>query len=360
MIFRNRITKGFLALCTTLTLTIPTFIQDVEAKPKKTNYSYRNAVKHTFLRENGVNAHLIKVDLNNPRVSLELALAYNNTNRKENVSKMAQRTGAIAAINGSFFHSRDSIHSAVGLLMAEGVVITDSGHRRTSLGITDENKVIIGIPKVKNFITMPEIGVNLPVNTINQVRGKNHITIYNNYFGKTTRTKKKGREILVDSDNRIVGYKFNNSPIPKNGFVISMANADSRIADKYPVGTQVYINSVINSPWNRAKTIITGSPQLIKNGKIYNTYYKEKLQPSIKGPATRTAVGITYDNKLLLVTATGNATFSKLAGVMKKLGSKDALALDGGGSTDMYLAGKNVITNYRPVTNALVVKLSRG
>lgn len=326
---------------------------------KKQTKKSTSPIQHIFFKEAGSNFHVLKVDLNNSRVNLDLALAYNKTNRKENVSKMAKRYGAIAAINGSFFHSRNSIHSAVGLLMSEGVVIADSGHRRTSMGITEDNKIIIGIPKIKNFVIMPELGVTLKVNGINQVRGKSHITIYNNYFGKTTKTSIGGREILVNQDGIITGYRNNNSTIPDGGFVISMAKANSSIADKYPVGTQVYLNSVINSPWNKVKTLVTGSPQLLKNGKIYNTYKKEKLQASIGGNATRTAIGVTANNKLLMITATGGTTFNTLAKIMKRLGAKDAMALDGGGSTDMYLKGKTLVTHYRPVTNALVVKLNR-
>ncbi|MFN8673990.1 MAG: phosphodiester glycosidase family protein [Candidatus Sericytochromatia bacterium] len=328
-------------------------ITNLEAKAKK------DPVEHIFIREfeggNKINAHVIKVDLNNPRIVIELGLAKKSTNKKEVVSTIAKREKAIAAINGSFFHSRSSIHGAVGLLMLDGVVISDSGHRRTSLGITEDKKVVIGIPKIKNIAMLPEIGVNLNLNGINQYRGRNHITLYTPFFGSTTNTAKGGREIIV-KDGKITGYGMNNSRIPKDGFVLSLAKADSKIADKYPIGTQVFINSVLPKPWNNVKTLITGSPQLLKNGQIYNTYYKEKLQPSIKAPNTRSAVGITGNNKFIMMSVTGRVTFNKLAKIMKKLGAKEALALDGGGSTEMYIYGKNMTSNYRPVTNAIVVK----
>jgi exopolysaccharide biosynthesis protein len=341
-----------------------------EAKQKtkntiaKKSYLTNPSVQHIFFKDqfgrNKLNAHLIKVDMNNPNISIDLALAYNNTNRKEKVSKIAQRVGAIAAVNASFFHSRNSIDGAVGLIISDGIVISDSGHRRTSLGITEDKKIIIGIPKIKNYVIMPELGENIKLNGINQIRGKNHNTVYNGYFGSRTRTKGAGREIMVDRDGYIIGYKMNNAPIPPGGFVISMARANSLISEKYPIGTQVYLDSILNSPWNQVRTLVTGSPQLVKNGKIYNTYVQEKLQRSISAPATRTAVGVTSNNKFLMLTVSGKASLTKLAQIMKRLGAKDALALDGGGSTDMYLNGKNVITNYRPVTNALVVKVNRG
>lgn len=356
--FKN-IIKGLISLGCLLSITTPA----LALTNNYSQYGAKNAVQHIFFKDrfykNKLNAHLIRVDLNNPIVSVDVAMAYNNTNRKEKVSKMAQRVGAIAAINGSFFHSRSSINSAVGLLMVDGMVLTDSGHRRTSLGITDDNRVIIGIPKIRNFVIIPELGVNLKLNGINQVRGKKHTTVYTNYFGTSTKTRGPGREILVDRNGHIIDYKMKNATIPPGGFVISMAGAGSEISEKYPLGTQVYFDSILGTPWNKVRTLVTGSPQLLKNGKIYNTYSQEKLQRSLIYPATRTAVGVTANNKLLMLTVSGKLTFTKLAQIMKRLGAKDALALDGGGSTDMYLNGKHVVTNNRPVTNALVVKLNK-
>lgn len=328
------------------------------------NPSLKKAVQHIFFKDNYqgniLTGHLIRVDLTNPMIELDLALAYNNTNRKERLPEMAERFGAIAAVNGSFFQSRNSIDSAVGLLITNGLVLADSGHRRTSLGITYDKKIIIGVPKVKNFVIMPELGISLKLNSINQVRRKNQITLYSNYFGTHTRTKGAGREILVDRNGRLFCYKVNNSPIPPGGFVISISGAGPEVAERFPLGALVYMESVMVPPWNKVRTLLTGSPQLLKKGKIYNTFFKEKLQMSLKFPASRTAIGVTHNKKLLMLTVNGNLTLTKLAMIMKRLGATDALALDGGGSTDMFLKGENVGFHYRPVTNALVVKINRG
>jgi len=308
-----------------------------------------------YFENKTLNCHLIKVDLNNPFVKIDLALAYNNTNRKETVKSMAKRTKALAAINGSFFHSKGGIHSVVGLLISNGVVLADSGHRRTSLGITEDRKIIIGVPKIKNVLVLPELGRAFKINGINQIRGKKHLTIYNRYFGTHTKTNKLGREILVDKNNIIVAYKIKNSPIPQGGFVISIDKAGSEIIDKFPLGSRIYIDSIRESKWQNVRTLITGSPQLVKNGKIYNTYFDEKLHSSIKYPAQRSAIGITHNNKFIMLTVIGKSTLTKLAQIMKRLGCIEALALDGGGSVDLYMKSKNITNNNRPVTNAIIV-----
>lgn len=81
----------------------------------------------------------------------------------------------------------------------------------------------------------------------------------------------------------------------------------------------------------------------------------------------RTLAGVTSDGHLLLVTVDGRApgysnglSFVEEAGVMRALGARDALNLDGGGSTAMAL-GTNLVTRpsddtgERPVGDAIVL-----
>ena len=90
----------------------------------------------------------------------------------------------------------------------------------------------------------------------------------------------------------------------------------------------------------------------------------------------RTAIGITENGHLLMVTVDGRAreaagmTTRELAWVMRGLGCTSALNLDGGGSTTMWIRGRGVV-NYpsdnkkydhegeRAVANAVVVRVHR-
>ncbi|NLA06497.1 MAG: phosphodiester glycosidase family protein, partial [Firmicutes bacterium] len=62
------------------------------------------------------------------------------------------------------------------------------------------------------------------------------------------------------------------------------------------------------------------------------------------GRAPRTGVGVTYDGNLLLAAVTGRqayhsigVTLEELANIMLELGAKDAMNLDGGGSSTMVV-----------------------
>ena len=69
---------------------------------------------------------------------------------------------------------------------------------------------------------------------------------------------------------------------------------------------------------------------------------------SIGGRKPRTSIGYTKDNSLIMLTADGREgasiglTLVELANLMKELGCVNAMNLDGGGSTVMYVKCKIV------------------
>lgn len=125
-------------------------------------------------------------------------------------------------------------------------------------------------------------------------------------------------------------------------------------------------------PVPRLEDILASGPLLVWGGRVAETRpvgFNVTHHP-------RTALGLTDDNHLLLVTVDGRApqaagmTIRELARVMRDLGSTSALNLDGGGSTTMWVGGKGVV-NYpsdngafdhrgeRGVANAVVI-FARG
>ncbi|MGE5593740.1 MAG: phosphodiester glycosidase family protein [Betaproteobacteria bacterium] len=90
---------------------------------------------------------------------------------------------------------------------------------------------------------------------------------------------------------------------------------------------------------------IGGGPRLVKDGKVHITSGEERFKPDVAvGRAPRTAAGITTDGKLLLVAVTGRqayhsigVTLEELANLMVELGARDAMNLDGGGSSTMVV-----------------------
>ena len=110
--------------------------------------------------------------------------------------------------------------------------------------------------------------------------------------------------------------------------------------------------SVVDIPADGWQTIeqpdvLTSGPLLIFEDEIQE--FKEEPFNDNRHP--RTAVGITGDERLLLVTVDGRSnqahgmSIPELAELMESLGAESALNLDGGGSTTMWIDGKGVV-NY--------------
>lgn len=103
---------------------------------------------------------------------------------------------------------------------------------------------------------------------------------------------------------------------------------------------------------------LQAGPRLIVNGKVQLDVKNEGFKdPKIlTGGGNRSALGITKDHKLILMT-TGGATIPQLAEIMKQAGAYQAMNLDGGASSGLYYNGKYLTTPGRKISNALVIKL---
>lgn len=304
--------------------------------------------------------HAVEVKLSDPRVQLDLAMAKESASTVERVSHIARRHGALAAINGSFFHGT-TMDSSVGLVVRQGEIISDSGHRRTSLGIAPDGKMIMGIPQVRTGLYVHQQDRFQRVNGVNQPRKYHQTVVYTPRFGEYTHTNIYGREVVV-RQGRVVRYSYGNTQIPEDGFVISAHGKGKEIQDLYPLGSEISLETIQQGPWKKVNTILTGAPHLVKQGRIHNTFFQEKLQNSLKKPNSRSAIGYTHNGKLLMVSVLpakgnrgGGVTLTRLAQIMRRMGAYEAMALDGGGSTSMYVPHA-IEYAHRPVTNALIIK----
>lgn len=102
---------------------------------------------------------------------------------------------------------------------------------------------------------------------------------------------------------------------------------------------------------------LQAGPRLLVNGKVSLDVVGEGFKdPKIlTGGGARSALGLTRDHKMILLT-TGGATIPQLAEIMKQAGAYQAMNLDGGASSGLYYNGKYLTTPGRQISNAIVVK----
>jgi exopolysaccharide biosynthesis protein len=111
-----------------------------------------------------------------------------------------------------------------------------------------------------------------------------------------------------------------------------------------------------NFDWSGYKWGLASGPRLVHNGSIALNPNADgfKLKSlDIKG--WRSGIGLTSGGVLLLVTAKRPLTLEEFAGVMVKLGAKEAINLDGGSACALYKNGRYIAVPSAPMTNILAV-----
>lgn len=280
----------------------------------------------------------------------------------DSVKNMVNDNYALAGVNGTFFAANGK---PLGALLINGELISYSIYDRTAFFLDDQNA-----PYIDNLFITGDLynkqGTRYQITGINENRGANDIIMYTPVWGERTQTDSRGWEIIVDN-NKVAGLAACNARIPDNGFVISAAGSavESLLASFKsgdPVRTELKIVPYSSSP-SKIAHLISGGPRLVKNGLPYVSKHEERFRADISARrAARTAVGITKNKELLLVTVEPpakkwslGASLEELADLMISLGAVEAMNLDGGGSTSLVV-GKNIaVGGQRPVSNAIII-----
>jgi hypothetical protein len=260
----------------------------------------------------------------------------------------AQQSAAVAAINGGYFNRNNQLPL--------GAIKVDN--RFASSPIL--NRGVAGWDAAGNWkfdrLTLQETlilvtGQRFPLTTLNSAYAQAGIARYTSDWGSTYTTL-TDNEILINVQNNQIGTQ---QVVPTAGTVISIPTtgyllvfrSNKTAAGLFTPSASVQLESVFN-PADLAAlpNLIGGGPLLIRNGQIVLDGRLEQFSPAfIQEAAARSAIGQTSDGKILIVTAQNNlagegATLSDMAEIMQQLGAVNALNLDGGSSTTLYLGGQ--------------------
>lgn len=304
----------------------------------------KTGVKHIRLTRvyNGCPVKINVVEINrklNPDLKILPVLASDKKlNSKSGISGIAKKNNSIVAINGTFFKPQTGV--PLGTLMINGEIQTGPVYDRVALGIFENRFDTARVQLNANLITKNE---TIRIDNINQPRMLSTYTLmYTPKWGlKSAPTPKYGMQVSI-SDNRITEISENSLTIPENGFVIS--GPASKLG-KLKVGDKIKTDIKTIPEWENVTHIISGGPYLLKKGDVFIDVKEEKL-PAITGRNPRTAIGYTADNNLVLITVDGREqasvgmTLRELAGFMKSIGCYEAINLDGGGSSVLYINGQ--------------------
>ncbi len=339
-----------------------------------------DGVEHGTLRREisgkPVDVSLLRLDLKKVRIDVEHA--HGKARGLETTSSIAGRHKALAAINAGFFRLDTSIFAGdpVGLFMINGAVISEAQNDRIQMIVNNSaTRTDVRFLRTKVKQTA-EIGAEtIEISGINRERKKGEIVLYTPAFGATTDTPADGLELVaVRGVINAVSDGVGNSAIPGNGYVLS---ASSEMRERLLPLAKREATITLVQKWeemppdlvrDRSRLdVVSGVPQLIRNGAIDITWERERSSKAfVETRHPRTAVAKLRDGKFLMLVADGRSEQSAgldlndLAKLLLELGAVDAINLDGGGSTTMFVAGKVVNRpsdkdGERKVSDALIV-----
>ncbi len=340
------------------------FNQDINNKYK--NYIVNDVdkgIKHVRMTRyyNGKPVRINVVEVSqaiNDELIIEPAIATDKLYGRTKISGIADRENAIVAINGGYFKPQTG--TPLGTLMINKKVYTGPIYDRVAIGFFDDGYSMARLKLDAQVIT--EKG-GIQIDNINQPRMlSTHVIVFTGDWGKVSpQTPTYGIQAVIQN-GKLVKTSYQPCEIPENGYVI--VGPESKIkpflnAHKFNLDVKMSPN------WQGVNHILSGGPYLIKDGDIFIDMTAEKLN-AVGGRNPRTAIGYTKDNHLIMLTADGREgasiglTLTELAFLMKQLGCVNAMNLDGGGSTVMYVNGRVVnkpaVQGGIPLSHTLVVR----
>ena len=340
------------------------FEQEITSKYKNSKVvSVEKGVKHVrmirFYNNKPVRINIVELSKGvNEDLVIEPTIASGTLASKSKISNIANRENAIVAINGGYFKPQTGV--PLGTLMINKKVYTGPIYDRVAMGIFDNG---FDMARVQLRAQVETNKGGLKIDNINQPRMlSTHTIVYTSDWGEySPPCPKYGVQIVVEN-GKATRMSYGSNRIPKDGFVIVGAEKNlNSIKD----AKRFKLNVKINPEWQEVNHIISGGPYLIKNGDIYVDMTAQKLG-SIGGRNPRTAIGYTRDNHLIMLTADGREgssiglTLVELANLMKELGCVNAMNLDGGGSTVMFVKGhvvnKPAVQGGIPLSHTLTVR----
>jgi hypothetical protein len=299
---------------------------------------------------------------------------------RERVSAMARRVQAVAGVNGGFFGPSGD---PVGVLAIDGELLSEPIDGRSALLMSALERPVIAPVRYRGRLTVN--GRSREIDGIDRTRGL--IPACGGRGGDLPTIHPNSLLTCTDSSELVVLSPRYGARPPAEGGVEAIVR-DGRVTRLRPPGVggvpregvlltgsgdaaRFLRNTAL--PRSRADirqdllvrgqrvdlaglTVVGGGPRILRAGRVAVAARAEGFAPVpsffqafVGGRQPRTLAGVRADGTLLLVTVDGRApgwsagmTLPEAARLMRSLGARDALNLDGGGSSTMTVRGEVV------------------
>ena len=294
--------------------------------------------------------HILSVDLTQPRIHLGIVQAHNKLiSSGETISTMANRSGALAGINGDFFEA-GTTNRPIGMELINGQMM-QSPSMYAVFGTTIDDRFIVSHETFNATITVGSASFKL--SSINHLvelhEGKlglitpalgASIPVRGNTVVMLQRDIHSLRELIVQSMQH-VGRIL--PPLTNRYALVGRGRAGAWLRTHLHKGVHVIVNEQI-FPDNNLFQALGGGLVLLKNG-ARNLDHALPVLRSAYSRNPLTAIGISRDGKHAFIVVfdgryssqfrSRGVTSSQAASFLLSLGAYQAMMFDGGASSEM-------------------------
>ncbi|MDZ7959372.1 MAG: phosphodiester glycosidase family protein [Aulosira sp. DedQUE10] len=272
--------------------------------------------------------------------------------------QIAPKYSAAAAINGGYFNRNNRL--PLGAIRQDGQWVSGPILNRGAIAWNDAGQFYFDRLSLQETLIAPNnlrsrsdsVRVS-PILFLNSAYVQSGIARYTPLWGASYTPLTDNEIILtVQKDqviNQLPGGKAGqtNFPIPTDGYLLTLRGNAVNTAAQLPLGTALNITGgTVPNEFSRYPNIIGAGPLLIKNRQIVLNAKSEKFSNAfIAEKAIRSGICTTATGNLMIAAVHNRAggpgpTLAEHAQLMQLLGCVDALNLDGGSSTSLYLGGQ--------------------
>ena len=325
--------------------------------------------------------HVMLLRLQPGGSTLRAALANDEVVGTETVAELAGRHHATAAINAGFFLPNGD---PSGLFKMDGRLVSDTRRPRGAIAVIRSpagmRLLFDRVTASASLAIHRRLGrrTRVPVHGIDTTRLRGRLMLFTPAYHAHTDTVAGGLEWTLTGQPSAIGagpLEGGRTPIPRDGFVLSYGGRSppSPLRSLEP-GTRVDVVPHVTPAggdeehWARADDVVGGAGLLARGGRYIEDWSTEALNPGFAETRhPRTMVGVAPDGTVWLAAVDGRQpahsagmTLRELQTLARRLHLTDALNLDGGGSTTMWVDGQVVnrpsdAAGPRKVSDALLV-----
>jgi Phosphodiester glycosidase len=307
---------------------------------------------------NGQRFPLSILELDPQKVSLRPILGQSSVVGSGSIGSIATSNGAAAAINAGYFNR--NTRQPLGAIKVNGRWLSSPILGRGALGWQERG----GWQMARLAYSEKIVGLGQPLTNslLNSGYSQGALGRYTPDWGNAYQPITANELVLTVQGNKVTQVAPNSSgnvniAIPRDGYLL-VGRAGNTLAD-WVVGTPVKVTSnSIPAAFNKLPNILGAGPWLINNRQIVLDAKGENFSGGFGTQmAARSAIAINAQGKLLVVSALDRVggkgpTLGELAQMLQEMGAVNALNLDGGSSTSLWVGGQ--LVNRSPANTARV------